>query len=122
MSQCIQWQGKYFANGYGRIGYKMAHRIAYTEQVGEIPEGLQIDHLCRNRGCVNVEHLEPVTIAVNVMRGVSPHALNARKTHCLNGHEFTEENTYRRKDKNTRDCRTCRNAAVKKSLRRRIIN
>lgn len=119
MSQCVEWQGKYFSNGYGRVGYKMAHRIVYEEQVGEIPDGLQLDHLCRNRGCVNIEHLEPVTIKVNVMRGVSPHAINARKTHCTNGHEFTEQNIYQRPDRIARGCRTCRAQAVKRHQARK---
>lgn len=116
MSQCIVWTGKYFANGYGRVGYKLAHRIAYEQAVGDIPKGLYIDHLCRNRGCVNPNHLEPVTLVENVMRGVSPHALNAKKTHCSKGHEFTFSNTYQRKDRTARECRICRYGAVKKHL------
>lgn len=120
MSECVRWGGKYFPNGYGRVGYKMAHRIVYEQEVGAIPDGLQIDHLCRNRWCVNVEHLEPVTIAENVLRGEGITAINARKTHCIHGHEFTEKNTYVRPDRtNHRDCRICRYEATKRHQARK---
>lgn len=69
------------------------HRYAWEELRGEIPKGLVIDHLCRNRHCVNPDHLEPVTDRVNVLRGVGITAINATKTHCIHGHEFTRENT-----------------------------
>jgi hypothetical protein len=62
--------------------------------VGPIPEGLVIDHLCRNRGCINPTHMEPVTNAENVLRGEGPTAVNARKTHCKRGHPFDDVNTY----------------------------
>ena len=70
-----------------------AHRIAYELTVGPIPDGMQVDHLCRNRGCVNPAHLEVVTQTENLMRGDGPAARNARKTHCKRGHEFTPDNT-----------------------------
>lgn len=78
-------------NGYGSFylpgaGTRRAHRIAYEALVGPIPEGLTLDHLCRNRGCVNPAHLEPVTNKENILRGVGITAENARKTHCVNGH------------------------------------
>ena len=112
MTPCIRWEGKYYSNGYGRVGYKMAHRVVYEEQVGVIPEGLHIDHLCRNRWCVNPEHLEPVTLVENVRRGESFTAINSRKTHCKNGHELTEDNIYQRPNRVDRGCRTCRREAV----------
>jgi hypothetical protein len=83
------------------------HRLTYEALVGPIPGGLQIDHLCRNRGCCNPAHLEPVTPRENSLRGVGPTAENATKTHCDQGHEFTPENTARRTD-GTRRCIACR--------------
>jgi len=84
---------------------RLAHRAVYEALVGPIPKGLSLDHLCRNRACVNPEHLEPVSLVENVMRGVSPHAVNARKTHCAHGHAFTAENTYMVRGE--RVCRAC---------------
>ena len=71
-----------------------AHRVAYRWFVGEVPYGREIDHLCRVRRCCNPAHLEAVSHQVNVLRGMSPAALNATKTHCPQNHEYTEENTY----------------------------
>lgn len=75
-------------NGYYRhgTGGEYAHRRAYREARGAIPEGLVLDHLCRNRWCCNPDHLEPVTNAENILRGESPPAKNARKERCPNGH------------------------------------
>lgn len=88
---------------------RYAHRLAYEWAVGPIPPGAQIDHLCREPRCINPDHLEAVTQRENIVRGESPSAVNARKTHCLHGHEFTPENTYRRPDDGNRQCRACAN-------------
>ena len=70
-----------------------AHRLAYELVKGPISDGLQIDHLCRNRACINPDHLEAVTQRENILRGEGVAALNARKTHCPQGHAYDEENT-----------------------------
>jgi hypothetical protein len=107
---CTLWIGALFKTGYGKLSkdgkYKRAHRLAYELARGPIPSGLQIDHLCRVRSCVNVAHMEVVTNRQNTLRGVGRTAVNARKTHCLRGHEFTPQNTYRYAN-NQRTCRIC---------------
>lgn len=108
---CWIWQGQ-LAYGYGvfsngRRGGYAAHRFSYELCVAPIPEGLQLDHLCRNPPCVNPLHLEPVTPRENTLRGTSFAAINATKTHCIRGHEFTPENTYVRPNGGGRACRAC---------------
>lgn len=93
--------------GYGRMFQAdgvnwLPHRWAYTFMRGDIPDGLELDHLCRNRACTNPDHLEPVTRVENAMRG--PGAI----TECKNGHPYTTANTYIRPDRGTRGCRICR--------------
>lgn len=110
-SGCIEWVGSISPQGYGQFqsgdGSSLAHRIAYELAFGKIPETLVIDHLCRNRACVNVEHLELVTQRVNILRGIGESAKNVVKTHCKNGHEFTSANTYITV-RGSRLCRICR--------------
>jgi hypothetical protein len=119
---CWLWTGATTASGYGNImvssqggkkTYRAAHRVSYELLVGQIPGKLSLDHLCRNRRCVNPQHLEPVTQRVNLLRGVGLTATNASKEHCLRGHEYTPNNTVVWIDKRgsiTRKCRTCRRA------------
>ncbi len=109
---CIDYPGSVDRYGYGKVGNKSkkAHRVAYEQAVGPIPAGLTIDHLCRNRRCVNPEHMEPVTRRVNTMRGDGPTARHARQTTCKSGHPFDEVNTYRWRG--GRKCRACNRAAV----------
>lgn len=118
---CWNWTGagSQVGLGYGRFSIgggrdALPHRYAYELLVGPIPHGLVLDHLCRNPRCVNPAHLEPVTHQENILRGIGPSAVNAQKTHCKRGHEFTPENTYWHK-RGARDCRECRRAASRRA-------
>lgn len=106
---CWEWTASKCRLGYGqvKINYRhlLAHRVAYELVRGPIPEGLCLDHLCRNRGCVNPSHLDPVTHRENVLRGKGFATSQLRKTHCIRGHEFTPENTL--VSMNRRTCRAC---------------
>ncbi|WP_431978324.1 HNH endonuclease signature motif containing protein [Propionibacterium freudenreichii] len=121
-SDCWNWIGR-LDNGYGRFwvggGSLLAHRVSWNLLVGEIPEPLQLDHLCRNRGCVNPDHLQPVDIATNVLRGAGVTAANARKTRCKRGHPLRGKNLAI----NTRGQRVCRACALDRlhSWRRRDV-
>lgn len=111
-SGCWIWTAAEKSTGYGQFWlngeYRGAHRVSYEFYKGKIPDGLQLDHLCRVSLCVNPDHLEAVTLRENVLRGIGPSAINARKTHCKRGHEFTPENTAIRGPKKThRYCREC---------------
>jgi hypothetical protein len=81
-TECWEWTAARKNGGYGSFaigkGNVYAHRFAYEMLVGPIPEGLELDHLCRNRGCVNPDHLEPVTRQVNVLRGLVPEQTRQR--------------------------------------------
>lgn len=108
-NECFNWIGCLTVNGYGRFNLNgvmiRAHRLSYEIYKGEIPKGLEIDHLCRNRKCVNPEHLEVVTKQENILRGELG-LINKSKTHCKYGHEFNEKNTYKRSH-GARTCREC---------------
>lgn len=103
-STCWLWKAS-LTNGYGQLVRNkkrhLAHRYSYEICCGSIPKGLQLDHLCRVRNCVNPAHLEPVTCGENLRRGE-----RATKTHCKNGHEFSFYNTHLT-DRKHRHCRTC---------------
>lgn len=94
-----------------------AHRVSYEKTNGPIPNGLHIDHLCRNTLCINPLHLEAVTCAVNILRGIGPSAKRAVATHCEHGHEFTAENTRVNKS-GYRGCKACEVISSRKMLAR----
>lgn len=114
LGPCWQWIAGKTGAGYGAFGShaELAHRISYMALVGPIPSGTELDHLCRNRGCVRPAHLEAVPHRVNAWRGDAPHGVNKRKTHCVHGHEFTPENTYVSKV-GARTCRECSRRRVR---------
>ena len=120
---CWIWTGGFFyEKPYGQFSAKRnwrAHKFAYEALRGRVPEGLVLDHLCRNPACVNPSHLEPVTDVVNILRGEGPHALNARKTHCLRSHEFTPENTGTTKG-GGRYCKACKRLKTAEHRARRL--
>lgn len=109
---CWEWTAYKAPNGYGQFRInsprkmEYAHRYAWAELVGPIPAGLELDHLCRVRHCVNPDHLEVVSPQTNTLRSVSPSSLQAKQTECIKGHPLVGENLYRWR--NHRLCKTCR--------------
>jgi hypothetical protein len=120
---CWIWTG-YCHQGYGRLWVPErqqsfnVHRLAYEERIGPVPSDLELDHLCRKRACCNPAHLEPVTHQENVLRGVSPAAQNARKTHCPQGHPYAGKNLYV-KPNGKRICRICHRVALRAASERK---
>lgn len=118
-ADCWLWTATIGIYGYGKFHMEGrphdAHRVAWLLTHGAVPEDLQLDHLCRNRVCVNPAHLEPVSQRENILRGTAPTALNAAKTHCIHGHELSGANVYHRKDRaGRRQCRECSRIAKRK--------
>lgn len=118
---CWIWTGHINDTGYGSFGpgggrTMSSHRFAYRMLVGEIPDGFHhLDHLCRNRACCNPAHLEPVTASENVRRGIDHRG-------CINGHPWTPENTYVRKDRGHRQCRQCQRERARAAYARKVAN
>lgn len=121
-SGCLQWIGSVNAHGYGNFhagGGRhsvVAHRWSYEHHREPIPDGLVLDHLCRNTSCVHPDHLEPVAQGENLLRGVGVGKANARKTHCPAGHPYSGDNLYIAPSRPNRMCRTCRRNAKRKEL------
>ena len=116
---CIIWLGSTNGRGYGKLlgdsdKLRVAHAVSYEYFVGEIPDGLMLDHLCRNRLCVNAAHLEPVTNQENAMRGnqrLAGH--NAEKINCPAGHSYSGANLIVDKQ-GWRKCKACSNGRRRK--------
>jgi len=112
-SGCWLWIGGYVRHGYGgfnvsRMKNSHAHRVAYELWKGPIPPKFDVDHLCRVKCCVNPDHLEAVSHRENVLRGEGLAAKEAKRTHCVRGHEYSDSNTVRfPKHPQKRYCRTC---------------
>lgn len=125
---CWNWTAALHPGGYGAFGFGrkkdgkmamvLAHRFAYEHFMGTIPDGLEIDHLCRNRACVNPEHLEAVTRQVNQLRGESVSGAASRRTHCPKGHSYDDANTHVTRD-GSRRCIKCNREASREAQRRR---
>ncbi|WP_086565314.1 HNH endonuclease signature motif containing protein [Streptomyces africanus] len=117
LGRCWIWTGS--TNGkYGRVGKQYAHRLAYESAKGPIPDGLQIDHLCRNTVCVNPDHLEAVTGRVNLLRSRGFAARQAAQTDCIHGHPLSGPNLYVDK-RGRRHCRECRKRRSREAAARR---
>jgi hypothetical protein len=107
---CVEWVGAKDSDGYGRVMHKgkwtAAHRVKWEQRYGEVPEGMVLDHLCRVRDCINIEHLDLVTPRENTLRGNSPFIINRRKTVCSKGHPLSGENLHT-DCRGFRQCREC---------------
>jgi len=120
-ADCWEWTGPVDRDGYGKVSLgaginRRPHRVVWEGLVARIDAGLHIDHLCKNRRCVNPDHIQPVTPQENIRRSASRATLNASKTHCAEGHPYDAVNTYHYKGR--RDCRICRRAAGRRSRAR----
>ena len=122
MSGCWLWTGKMLPQGYGVLSVegttRGAHRLAHELFIGPIPEGMHIDHLCRNRACCSPDHIEAVTPRENLRRGIAPSWVSYRTNRCHNGHELNEQNAYITAE-GRRACRPCRAAWMRAYNRKR---
>lgn len=125
---CWEWTGAKGKGGYGHLMWPVrgktdyAHRVSYRELVGPIPEGLVIDHLCRNRACCNPAHLEAVTQRRNNLRGEGIASTHASRTHCPQGHAYEGDNVYAYRNRHgnvLRYCVSCRRARARAAARAR---
>lgn len=120
---CWRWLGATNGTGYGVFRLSsprrmiLAHRFSYECHRGPIPAGLTLDHLCRNCPCVNPDHLEIVTLKVNILRGFGPTSINARKVECPEGHPYDSDNVFI-DHVGSRRCRQCVNAQAREYRRR----
>jgi len=132
-SGCWLWFGQATPKGYGQLGFQSrkvrrnvyAHRLAYVVLVSAIPNGMQIDHLCRNARCCNPAHLEPVTPRENILRGDGPRITRERHasiTHCRQGHPFDEENTHLTRHRDGRRSRQCKQCWRREERRKREVH
>jgi len=121
LGPCWIWLACTDQHGYGAIkrgppgGSRLAHVVGWELARGAVPDGLELDHLCRNPACVNPDHLEAVTHRQNMERGS-----HATKTHCIRGHPFDPENTIARRD-GSRACRSCKRDRKRADYRRRVL-
>lgn len=124
-NDCWLWAGHVRSDGYGGIWntlknqYDVAHRLVYESLVGTVPKGLQLDHLCRVRHCINPYHLEPVTMKENILRGEGAGAKNARKTHCKNNHLLGGDNLKIATD-GSRQCKMCKPSYYREYYQRNL--
>ena len=126
MTDCVIWPLSRFRNGYGQATpdpgrtTHLAHRREWERAYGPVPAGMTLDHLCRNKACINVDHLEVVTMRENVLRSNNVCAQNARMSACSEGHPFDETNTYRYSGR--RHCRVCRRGASRRYRAKQEVN
>lgn len=133
---CWEWRGYRNTQGYGAFPFKhpelgwvlvLAYRLSYLLTNGPVRDGLELDHVCRNRGCCNPAHLEPVTHRENLVRGHPFGAQHSLTTHCPQGHEYAGDNLSLHRKKNrqgkdyvSRECRACKREAERKRKQRRL--